>query len=121
MECGAIPSSSSGSKQNAASVPSEDTAYNVKPSQDLSTINARHGNTMLKISHQLRSIICLSKTSLATIIGLADFVCHMDTERSSAPRATTEQMLDVATGAAGLRRNMCGLYAFKLTLGLLPC
>lgn len=31
-----MPSSSSASKQNAASVPSEDTAYNVKPSQDLS-------------------------------------------------------------------------------------
>lgn len=30
-----MPSSSSASKQNAASVPSEDTAYNVKPSQDL--------------------------------------------------------------------------------------
>jgi hypothetical protein len=57
-------------------------------------------------------MICLSKTSLATIIGLADFVCQMDTDRSSAPRATTEQMLDVATGAAGLRRNICGLYAW---------
>src|SRR5712671_1001385 len=56
-------------------------------------------------------MICLSKTSLATIIGLADFVCQIDTERSSAPRATTEQILEVATGAAGLRRNMCGLYA----------
>lgn len=110
MEWGAIPSSSSASKQNAASVPSEDTAYNVKPSQDLSTINATVIQC-LKFSHQLRSMICLSKTSLATIIGLADFVCQMETERSSAPSATTEQMLDVATGAAGLRRNMCGLYA----------
>ena len=62
-------------------------------------------------THQLRSKICLSKASLATMRGLADFVCQMDTDLSSAPRATTEQMFDVATGAAGFRRNICGLYA----------
>ena len=43
--------------------------------------------------------------------GLADLVCHTDTERSSAPSATTEQILDVATGADGLRKKICGLYA----------
>lgn len=55
---------------------------------------------------QLKSIICRSNTSFATMRGRADFVCHTDTDLSSAPRATTEQMLDVATGADGLRRNM---------------
>lgn len=115
-----MPSSSSASKQNAASVPSEDTAYRVKPSQDLSIVITKAiyvGHS----SHQLRSIICLSKTSLATIIGLADFVCQMDTERSSAPRATTEQMLEVATGEPGLRRNMWGLYAWEHEFRVLPC
>lgn len=51
--------------------------------------------------------------------GLADLVCHTDTERSSAPSATTEQILDVATGADGLRRKMCGLYACDSNLGSL--
>jgi hypothetical protein len=64
--------------------------------------------------YQLRSMICLSKTSLATMSGLADFVCQTETDRSSAPSATTEQMLDVETGACALRRKICGLYAYTL-------
>lgn len=61
----AMPSSSDGSNWKAAIVPSEEAAYNVSPSQD-----------------QLRSIICRSKTSLATMNDLADLfaigrqICH---------------------------------------------
>ena len=62
-------------------------------------------------THQLKSIICLSNTSFATTNGLADLVCHTDTERSSAPKATTEQMLEAMTGWEGSRRKMWGLYA----------
>ena len=61
------------------------------------------------ISHQLRSMICLSNTSLATMSGRADFVCHTDTDLSSAPNATTEQMFEVEMGDARLRRKMWGL------------
>lgn len=60
-------------------------------------------------TYQLKSIICLSKTSRATMRGRADLVCHTDTDLSSAPRATTEQMLEVATGALASRRKIWGL------------
>ncbi len=62
-------------------------------------------------AYQLKSMIWRSKTSFATISGRADFVCHTDTERSSASSATPEHILDSTTGAVGLRRNMCRLYA----------
>jgi hypothetical protein len=55
-------------------------------------------------------MICLSKTSFATISGLADFVCQTETDRSSAPNATTEHMFEVATGADRFRKKMWGLY-----------
>lgn len=48
--------------------------------------------------YQLKSMICLSKTSLATINGRGAFVCQTDTARSSAPRATTEQIFGAVTG-----------------------
>lgn len=48
--------------------------------------------------------------------GLADLVCHTETDRSSAPNATTEHMLYVATGSDGLRKNICGLYAYDQVL-----
>ena len=64
------------------------------------------GVTSSDPTHQLRSIICLSNTSFATISGRADLVCHTETERSSAPSATTEQIFDVATGLLGSRRNI---------------
>lgn len=51
-----------------------------------------------------------SNTDFATMSGRADFVCQMDTERSSAPSATTEQMFAVAMGNEVFRTNMCGLY-----------
>lgn len=73
---------------------------------------------MLAKTHQLRSMICRSKTSFATISGRADFVCQIETERSSAPRATTEQMLEVSTGSCGLRKNMCGLYDWFASGGI---
>lgn len=38
--------------------------------------------------------------------GRADFVCHIDTDLSSAPKATTEHMLDVDIGADGFRRKI---------------
>ena len=60
-------------------------------------------------THQLRSMICLSKTSLATMSGRADFVCQTETDRSSAPNATTEQMFEVEMGDEGLRRKIWGL------------
>ena len=94
---GASPSSSSGSKLNTAIVPSEDTAYSVNPSRDL-----RQNETIIKRrsqnNYQDRSIICRSNTSFATTMGRADLVCHTETERSSAPNATTEQMFDATTG-----------------------
>jgi len=61
-------------------------------------------------TYQLKSIICLSKTSFATIRGLADFVCQTETDRSSAPNATTEHILEVATGADRFRKKIWGLY-----------
>lgn len=54
-------------------------------------------------------MICLSNTSFATTIGRAVFVCQTDTERSSAPSATTEQIFDETTGLSGSRTNICGL------------
>jgi hypothetical protein len=108
-ECGAIPSSSSGSKLKTPRVPSEDAAYNVNPSQDLRKRWAWEYCLFGYETYQLKSIICLSNTSFATMRGRADFVCHTDTDLSSAPNATTEQIFDVATGAPGLRKNIWGL------------
>lgn len=105
-ECGARPSSSAGSKLKTANVPSEETAYSVSPSYDLEA-NVRKWK---KIDHaetyQLRSMIWRSKTSFATINGRADLVCHTETDRSSAPRATTEQIFEVTTATEGSRRKM---------------
>lgn len=50
--------------------------------------------------------MCRSNTSFATIRGRADFVCQTDTDLSSAPNATTEQIFDVEIGVDGLRRKM---------------
>jgi hypothetical protein len=55
-----------------------------------------------------------SKTDLATMSGRGHFVCHTEMERSSAPRATTEQILDVVTGRSLSRMNICGLYTLKV-------
>src|SRR5260221_3477711 len=105
-----MPSNSAESNLNTAIVPSEDAAYSVRPSNDLGTIFIMILCVRMGWStNQLRSIICLSKTSLATIKGLAHFVCQIDTDLSPAPNATTEHMLDVATGEDGFRRKMCGL------------
>ena len=91
-------------------MPSDDAAYNVNPSQDLNirSITAG-GKAKMTATHQLRSMICLSKTSLATMSGRADFVCQTDTDLSSAPNATTEQMFEVEMGDEGIRRKIWGL------------
>ena len=89
-------------------MPSDDAAYNVNPSQDL-VIRSIMWESEDDGTHQLRSMICLSKTSLATMSGRADFVCQTDTDLSSAPNATTEQMFEVDMGDAGLRRKIWGL------------
>lgn len=57
-------------------------------------------------TYQLKSMIWRSNTSFATINGRADLVCQTDTEQSSAPRATTEQMFEVTTGIDGSRRKI---------------
>lgn len=38
--------------------------------------------------------------------GRADFVCQTDSDLSSAPNATTEQMFEVEMGDEGFRRKM---------------
>ena len=38
--------------------------------------------------------------------GRADFVCQTDTDLSSAPNATTEQMFEVEMGEAVLRKKI---------------
>lgn len=110
-----MPSSSSMSKLKTAIVPSDDTAYRVRPSVDLRREDSEESINFgrLMVPHQLKSIIWRSNTSFATMRGRADFVCHTDTERSSAPSATTEQIFDATTGLEVSRRKMWGLYDYE--------
>jgi hypothetical protein len=58
-------------------------------------------------------MIVRSKTDFATITGRGAFVCHIDTELSPAPKATTEHMLGVVVGPSASRRKIRGLQVYR--------
>ena len=63
-------------------------------------------------AHQLKSIICLSNTSFATISGRAILVRHTETEQSSAPRAASIRA--AAPTEVRRHRSSCCVYVSKL-------
>jgi hypothetical protein len=55
-------------------------------------------------------MIARSNIDLATITGRGAFVCQTETDRSSDPRATTEQMFAVVVGPDASLRKIRGLH-----------
>jgi hypothetical protein len=58
-------------------------------------------------------MIGLSNKFFATMTGRECFVCHTDTEQSSEPKATTEQMFEVNTPLSASRNHILGLVAWE--------